>query len=127
DEPQMRQHQLPGGTQVATKAQALCELTFFFTAQDWNSANSVQVSVQASQRTGQREVAIAGDQCGTCGHEISHLLGGHFSTRGIGVLRATKVPQHLFRSRLQFALSDNRLHLSNPSAHPSYERGNGPR
>src|SRR5262249_21126884 len=117
DKSKVRQHQLPGSIQVPAEAEALSQVTLFFAAQDWNSANSVQVSIQASQGTGQREVAVAGDQCGTCGHELSSL-GGHISTRHVRVLRGRKVPPTLVPPTLQFALSNNSLNSSSPSCIP---------
>jgi hypothetical protein len=68
DEAQMRKHELTGGAQVILAPKAFSKLALFVAAQNWNTADPVQVSVEASERTGKSQVTMTRDDCSTCGH-----------------------------------------------------------
>jgi hypothetical protein len=67
-ESQMRKNELACGLEVVVAPEALGQLALFLAAENGNTADPVQISIQAPQRTGQRQVTITGDDCGTCGH-----------------------------------------------------------
>src|SRR5262249_19813160 len=91
DEPQMREHQLPGGFEITLGAEALSERALIIAAENWNTAHPLEIGVEAPEWAGQGQIARAGNQC-TCSHEISRGLDRHFSSRPIRVLNAPEVP-----------------------------------
>jgi hypothetical protein len=64
----MRKYELTRGAQVILAPKAFSQLTLLVAAQNWNTADPVQISVEASERTGKSQVTLTGDDCSTCGH-----------------------------------------------------------
>jgi hypothetical protein len=64
----MGKNELARGAQIILAPKALSQFALLLAAQNGNTADPVQVSVEAPQRTGESQVTITGDDCGTCGH-----------------------------------------------------------
>jgi len=91
-EPQVRQHQLSGGVEIALGAEALGECALLRAGKDGNAADALEVGIETTERAGQCLIAHARNQRGTCSHRISRVLSRHSSSRAIRVLKAPEVP-----------------------------------
>src|SRR5882757_5924435 len=56
----MREDELTRSAEVIFAPEALCERLLFFPGQNWNTADPVQISVEAAERTGQSQITIPG-------------------------------------------------------------------
>src|SRR5690606_13134735 len=68
DEPQVREHELAGSRQVVVPAEALGKLTLLLAREHRDTADTLEVRIEAPDRTGKDQVGVTSHQSSSCGH-----------------------------------------------------------